>query len=273
MPHTVRHSRNPWWMTALVCCFILELSGCSLFVMAGKMLQGDPVVDDEFKHWYGKSMDKSEKKVAVVCSTPESVKSEFSSLDLDLASEVSRKLGLHKVNVVKSHKVASWMDDHGGADFDLKELGNDLGAELVIAIKLEHFDFREENSPDLFRGKARGNVTVYELTRGTAKDKSKKESKADSKKLAAKEDKEDKKKDDSSSKSSKDSKDEKEEETKPKVTGVRQVFLKTFDTSYPPHQPVSIEQMQPETFRKKFLDRVGDELSRTFYRHKAGVEI
>ena len=280
MPHTVRYSRNPWWMTALVCCCFLELSGCSLFVMAGKMLQGDPVVEAEFDRWYGKSMEKSKKKVAVVCSTPESVKSEFTSLDLDLASEVSRKLHLHEITVVKSHKVASWMDDHGGTDFNMAELGNDLGAELVVAIKLDHFDFREENSPDLFRGKARGNVTVYELMRDP-KAKSKKDAKAD----AAADSKQDKAKDKdkkdetdkadkkagSSSKSSKTDKD-KDEEPKPQVTGVRQVFMKTFDSSYPPHQPVSIEQMQPETFRKKFLDRVADELSRTFYRHKAGIE-
>ena len=269
MPNTVRHSQNPWWMTALVCCCFLELSGCSLFVMAGKMLQGDPMVESEFDRWYGKSMLKSKKKVAVVCSTPESVKSEFSSLDLDLASEVSRKLHLHEITVVKAHKVASWMDDHGGTDFDLKELGDDLGAELVVAIKLDHFDFREENSPDLFRGKARGAVTVYELQRDTAKPKSKSDAKT-----AAKTDSKKDKADDkagSSSKSKQGAKD-KDEEPKAKVVGVRQVFLKTFDTTYPPHQPVSIEQMQPETFRKKFLDRVGDELARQFYRHKAGVE-
>ena len=267
MPHTVRHSRNPWWMMALVCCCIVELSGCSLFVMAGKMLQGDPVVEDEFVRWYGKSMAKSKKKVAVVCSTPESVKSEFSSLDLDLASEVSRKLHLHEILVVKADKVASWMDDNGGLDFDMRELGNDLGAELVVAIKLDHFDFREENSPDLFRGKARGCVTVYELQRDSTKPKS------DSKIGAGSKAQPDKpQNDDQAGRSKQAAQQANPEVSKPKVTGVRQVFLKTFDSSYPPHQPVSIEQMQPDTFRKKFLDRVADELSRTFYRHKAGVE-
>ncbi|MDB5336855.1 MAG: hypothetical protein JWN70_2474 [Planctomycetaceae bacterium] len=269
MPHTVRHSQNPWWMTALVCCCFLELSGCSLFVMAGKMLQGDPMVESEFDRWYGKSMLKSKKKVAVVCSTPESVKSEFTSLDLDLASEVSRKLHLHEITVVKSHKVASWMDDHGGTDFDMKELGNDLGAELVVAIKVDHFDFREENSPDLFRGKARGVVTVYELMRDPKKPKKEAKSEAESKKDKSESaDKSDEK----TGSSSKSKKTKKDDEPKDNVIGVRQVFLKTFDTTYPPHQPVSIEQMQPETFRKKFLDRVGDELARQFYRHKAGVE-
>ena len=274
MPHTTRHSRNPWWVTALVCGCFLELSGCSLFVMAGKMLQGDPTVDAEFDRWYGgKSMAKTQKKVAVVCSTPESVKSEFSSLDISLASEVSRKLHIHDINVIKAHRVASWMDDHGGLDFDMKELGDDLGAELVVAIKLEDFDFREENSPDLFRGKARGSLMVYELQYETSKSKKskngkEKESKSDADSKKKKPSNADKAGGDKKS----NKKDDEEAESKAKVVGVRQVYLKTFDTSYPAHQPISIEQMQPETFRKKFLDRVADELSRTFYRHKVGVE-
>lgn len=261
----------------LVCCCMVSLSGCSLFVMAGKMLSGDPVIESEFNRWYGKSMEKSKKKVAVVCSTPESVKSEFSSLDLDLASEVSRKLGTQRINVIKSHKVAIWMDDHGSSDFDMRELGNDLGAELVIVIKLDHFDYREENSPDLFRGKARGSVVVYELQRANDKKGgagSKAESKADAKqdeqKSDGKESGESKK---GSGKKKSSTREKKAEENKSPVTGIRQVFAKTFDSSYPAHQPVSIDQMQPETFRKKFLDRVGEELARTFYSHKAGIEM
>ena len=267
MPRTIRQSRNPWWVAALVCCCLLESSGCSLFVMTGKMLQGDPMTDDEFKTWYGKSMEKSGKKVAVLCSTPESVKSEFSSLDMDLSSEVSNKFHRNKINIIGAHKVASWMDDHGGGDFDVRELGNDLGAELVVSIKLDHFDFREENSPDLFRGRARGNITVHELVRESSQPKSspsKPDSKADSK--AKRVDNAD-----TADGAKKTSKPGKSDKPGSKVIGIRQVMAKTFDITYPPHQPVTIEQMQPDTFRKKFTDRVADELSRTFYRHKPGV--
>lgn len=251
MRPTVHHSRNPVWMVGLVCCLLLELSGCSLFVMAGKMIQGDPVIGDEFKAWYGQSMAKSGKKVAVLCSTPEAIKSEFSSLDLDLATEINRKLSLHDVDVIKSHKIASWIDDHGGGNLDLKELGSEIDADLVVAVKLEHFDFREENSPDLFRGRARGSIVVYELLRNDEKAGPMFEAKPGSK----------------SDKSKKDGKSARE------VRSVREVFAKTFDSTYPPHQPIPLGQMQPETFRKKFLDRVGDELSRLFYKHKAGTDI
>ncbi len=267
MPNPVRHSRNPVWMVALVCCFVVELSGCSLFVMAGKMLQGDPVVGDEFKAYYGKSMSKSGKKVAVMCSTPEAVKSEFSSLDLDLAAEISRKLALNDIDVIKNHKVANWIDDHGG-DIDLKELGAGVDADLVVQVRLEHFDFREENSPDLFRGKARGSIVVYELIRAEDKANSKFEAQPKSKSKPGSEAHE-------KSEEKPSSKSKKRDKTDPirEVVEIKQVFAKTFDSTYPPLQPVSITQMQPETFRKKFLDRVGDELSRLFYEHKPGTDI
>lgn len=265
MPKHVRHSQNPLWMTALVCCCLLELSGCSLFVMAGKMIQGDPVVEDEFKAFYGKSMADSGKKVAVMCSTPETVKSEFSSLDLDLAAEISRKLHVQGINVIKNHKVASWIDDHGG-DVDLKELGEGIDADLLIQVRLDHFDYREENSPDLFRGKTRGSVVVYELVRANEDSMNKFE-----KGPKSKSDPESTKTAKSSGGKKSTGKD-KGQKTR-EVESVRAVFSKTFDSTYPTLQPVSITQMQPDTFRKKFLDRVGDELSRLFYRHKAGTDI
>lgn len=284
MRHPVRHSRNPIWMVALVCCCLLELSGCSLFVMAGKMIQGDPVIGDEFKGHTGKSMCKSGRKVAVMCSTPEAVKSEFSSLDLDLAAEISRKLALHNIDVIKNHKVANWIDDHGGGDVNLQELGAGIDADLLVQVRLDHFDFREENSPDLFRGKARGSVVVYELVRADDKGNSKFESKPKSKSDAddSKSDKgsTDKKSvaksaDKKQERTDKDSKASKRSKSEPirEVVQIRLIFTKSFDSTYPPLQPISITQMQPETFRKKFLDRVGDELSRTFYQHKPGTDI
>jgi hypothetical protein len=235
--------------------------------MAGKMIQGDPMVGDEFKAYYGESMTKSGKQVAVLCSTPEAVKSEFSSLDIDLASEVSRNLSLHQIDIVKNHKVANWIDDHGG-DIDLKELGSEINTDLVVQVRLEHFDFREDSSPDLFRGKAQGMIVVYELVRDTSKSPLF-ESKPKGKVEIDDEDEGDSK----SSKKSKSKKDKEKKTTLPKVREVKEVFVKSFNIVYPPLQPVSITQMKPEIFRKKFLDRVADELSRLFYKHKAGVEI
>lgn len=270
MPHTRRHSRTPFWMVALVCCCLLNLTGCSLFVMAGKMIQGDPVVDAEFDKYYGKSLEKSGKKVAVLVSTPETVKSEFSSLDIDLAADISRKLALHHIDVIENHRIAKWIDDNGG-DLDLKELGSEIEADLVIRVNFNHFDYREEASSDLFRGRANGSVAVYELVRegdtgGIFEQGPKSKSAAEKKK--ANEDEE-------NSKDTKHHKSKKRGSSKPqlKVLSIRRICDRSFDSLYPTLQPVSITQMQPETFRRKFLDRIGDELARLFYRHKPGTDI
>lgn len=284
MPLPTRHSRNFLWTMAMICCLI-HLGGCAPMVMLGKMLQGDPLVDDEFKKWNGKSLAKSGKQVAILVSTPESIKSEYASLDIDLLSEISRKLATQQIAVVKPHKVATWIDDHGWEDMDLKELGTDIDADYVIQVKLDHFDYREENSPNLFRGRTNGVITAYELIRapkpkstiksGLGFGKSDSKDKDDDKSKDSEKDKGNKKSKESDSKSETSEKDhknsdDKEKEKRGPVTSLRKVYNRTFQNVYPIHQPVSIEQMQPETFKKKFLDHVSDDLSKLFYAHKAG---
>jgi len=267
MPQPVRTSRNFLWIGLMTCICLVELTGCAPMVMLGKMLQGDPLVDDEFEKWNGKSLAKSDKQVAILCSTPESIKSEYASLDIDLLSEISRKLAAHDVSVIKPHKVATWIDDHGLDDLDMKELGEDLDADYVIQVKLDHFDYREQNSPNLFRGRTGGTVTAYELIREEEPLLKPKKSKADDSKKESKKDSEK-----SSTKSKKTaSKDSKDSVKRGKIITVKRVYNRTFQNVYPTLQPVSIEQMQPEIFKKKFVDHVSNDLSRLFYPHKAGV--
>lgn len=242
--------RHPLWKTLFVCACLFELCGCSLFVMAGKMLHGDPLAPDDFKGWYGESMADTGKQVAVLCTTPDSIKSEDTALDVNLLSEVSRRMAVQEIQVIKPHRVAEWIDDHGGGNPDLKELAQGLNADFIIQIRLERFSYTEERSPNMFRGRASGTITVHEAVRAGEKDKK-------SKKTAAKK-----------SKSSKPEDDPKREP----VTGVRQVYVRNLNSVYPTHQPVSIEQMQLDMFRKKYLDRVSDEIAVLFYSHRPGTE-
>ncbi len=48
------------------------------------------------------------------------------------------------------------------------------------------------------------------------------------------------------------------------------VYTQPFDSSYPVHQPATIEQVTVPVFRKQFFDRLTDELSRLFYDHRPG---
>jgi hypothetical protein len=102
MSYANRHSRSFSWAAALVYCCLVGLGGCAPVIMLGKMLQGDPMVTEDFKGFNGgKSLAKSGKKVAILCTTPESIKTEYAALDIDLLSEVSRKLAKNEITVVK----------------------------------------------------------------------------------------------------------------------------------------------------------------------------
>jgi len=52
----------------------------------------------------------------------------------------------------------------------------------------------------------------------------------------------------------------------------KQIYNKPFDSKYPVHQPVSIEQTSLPVFRKQYLDRVSEEIARMFYKHRPGEE-
>ena len=140
------------------CC----LSGCSLFVMTGKMLFGDPLVPSAFRAKTGVDLVKDDKKLLLVCSTPESSKSEMPSIDFDLTDGIVRRMKQNGLDVVKPDRVAKWLGDNGGFD-DPAELAEDFNADYVAHINLEQFDFREENSPTMFRGRASGSVSVYKI--------------------------------------------------------------------------------------------------------------
>ncbi|MFO1023284.1 MAG: hypothetical protein U0903_21730 [Planctomycetales bacterium] len=80
-------SRRSLLLMGAGAALLLPLSGCSLGVMAGKMLFGDPLIGDDFKGTTGKTLTEKGKKVAVICNAPESVRDEFSALSVDLQRE------------------------------------------------------------------------------------------------------------------------------------------------------------------------------------------
>jgi hypothetical protein len=196
--------------------------------MFGKMLIGDPMIGDDFKSFTGKSLTDGDKKIAILCTAPESVRDDFAGLQIELLNEVSRKMSIHEIKVVKPHLVARWIDDNGGVIDDLGALAHEVDADYVVNIVVDHFSYREENSPNLFRGRCNGHVTVYEFSR--------------------------------------------DETTKEPSGSGKNVYEKGFKSIHPTHQPVPIDQTSELIFRKKFMDRVGDEIARLFFKHRAGSD-
>lgn len=151
------------WLTGLLILLGLGLSGCSIGVMAGRLLTGDPKLPAAFRNMTKVDLTKGDHKVLVICSAPEFIQTNYSSLELDLIDGVTRRMKSQGVAVIEPDKVARWIDDRGGRWDSLTELADDFDADYIVRIDLETFTYREPNSPKLLRGSSSGLVTAYEV--------------------------------------------------------------------------------------------------------------
>lgn len=144
-----------------------SLSGCiNSAVMIGKVLGGDPQVKSEFEQRTGISMVKEKSKVAVVCTAPSIVTSDFDTLESDLQEEVTRRMRIRKMNVASDDDVISAMNSTAGR-FDQDALAAALDdVDYIIHIEVESFTHTEDGTPNLYRGRSSGIIYAYEVDRG-----------------------------------------------------------------------------------------------------------
>lgn len=145
----------------------VSLSGCiNSAVMIGKVLVGDPQVKSEFEQRTGISMVKEKSKVAVICTAPSVVTSEFDTLQSDLQEEVTRRMRIRKMNVASDDDVITAMNSTGGR-FDQDALAADLeDVDYIIHVEVESFSHTDDGTSKLYRGRASGIVYAYEVDRG-----------------------------------------------------------------------------------------------------------
>lgn len=141
-----------------------SLPGCSLGVMFGKMVMGEPQNPAEFRKMAQTDLTKGKHTVLVVCTAPDSIDSENSTLAYDLIDGVTRRMKLHGIKVINPDLVASWIDEHGGVGLDPTELAHEFDTDYIVFIDVQSFSFREPNSPKLLRGQAAGFVRAFEVT-------------------------------------------------------------------------------------------------------------
>lgn len=147
----------------IVSCLASCLTGCSLFVMAGTMLQGRPTIPAAFDEFANKSLADKGKKALVLCKAPLGDDGQSAALDIELQAEVSRRLKQHEISMVDSHKVANWIDDNGGQWDNPTELFDEFKkADYLIVVTVNDFSYLEKNSPELFRGRSHIDIAVYE---------------------------------------------------------------------------------------------------------------
>ena len=140
------------------------LPGCSLGVMFGKMVMGEPLIPAEFRSMTKEDLTKGKQTVLVVCSAPESVDAENSTLAYDLIEGVTRRMKRHGIKVINPDDVSSWIDEHGGIGSDPTELANEFDTDYIVFIEVQTFGFRQPNTPKMLRGQATGFVRAFEVT-------------------------------------------------------------------------------------------------------------
>jgi len=142
----------------------VTIGGCSLFVMAGKMLIGDPKMAAAFKTQTGVDLTEGEKSLLVVCRSPHLILNEAPTFEYDLTDGLLRRLKQQGVDVVSPDKVSRWLDDNGGEFEDAKELARDFDADFIAVVDVQSVRFFEEHSRDMLKGHAQGTIRVYETT-------------------------------------------------------------------------------------------------------------
>ncbi len=147
-----------WTGVSLACC---GLCGCNYLILAGYLIGGPPSIAPDFETVTNKSMTDPGVVVAVVCYAPPEIKWDFDSIDEEIAKYVSYRLHQHKIRVINPDRVAAWLDENPEWDAP-KEIGEAFHATYVIYIDLQSFNLYEENSAQLYRGRAEAIVSVYQ---------------------------------------------------------------------------------------------------------------
>jgi hypothetical protein len=142
-------------------------SGCiNAGVMFGKVFFGDPQVKSEFEQRTGVSLLKNKLKVAVVCTAPASVLSEFDTLQYDVQEEVTRRMRIRELEVATDDDVISALNNAGG-QFDKDALAVALDdVDYIIHVDIESFTHTEDGNAKLYRGRSNGIIYAYEVDRG-----------------------------------------------------------------------------------------------------------
>ncbi len=147
---------------------MVSISGCKQFIMLSYIIGGPPSIEPEFDRQTGHQLTEYGVKVAVVCYAPDELKWDYDSLDEHVAGMVAMQLQRHKIDVIDPTRVKAWLDKN--PDWDSAEEigaslvdGDDLHPTHIIQIDLSDYDLYEENSNNLYRGRADITIKVVKM--------------------------------------------------------------------------------------------------------------
>jgi len=155
---------------AVVSTSVISASGCNYFILLGYLIGGPPSIQPDFDKLTKESLTDKGVKVAVVCFAPDEVRLNFIDVDKDIAKFVAHRLFQKQIKVIQPDRVQDWLDRHD--DWDKPdEIGEATGATHVIFVDVHKYNLFEENSHDLFRGRAEVLVSVFKMQKGDQAEK------------------------------------------------------------------------------------------------------
>lgn len=149
----------------VVVSLLLVIPGCSLGVIAGKVLFGDPKIKAPFRDATGVDLMDGEKSLLIICSAPHSILSQYPSIQNDIVERMTLTLSTRGIKLISYDDVAAWFDDHGEWG-DFSELADKFKADYVMHIEIREFRTDVPDSDNLQQGKADGKVTILDFDKG-----------------------------------------------------------------------------------------------------------
>jgi len=140
----------------------VTIPGCSLGVMAGKMLFGNPKMTSEFQMATGVDLVDSERSVVVIARVPSYLSGDLATLEPDLITGVTDRLLRESIDATAADLVIDWIDERGTSD-DVARAAKKFGTDYVIHIHLATFDNFEQKSTFLHRGRSAGTISAYKV--------------------------------------------------------------------------------------------------------------
>jgi len=128
--------------------------------VVGRIFYGEPRAKGFFEQMTGEKLAGA--RVALVCTAPDAVTSEYDMVSIDIQEELTRIMSRHDINMVDPDEITDALDDNGGI-FDIRAIAENIDAEYLFHVDVEHFSHLALNSPRLYHGRAIGSVYGYEL--------------------------------------------------------------------------------------------------------------
>lgn len=130
--------------------------------MAARIVLGDPEIESAFEQTTHVRLDKQEKPVFVVCTAPSVTTNQYETLSVDIPDEVRRRMRRKNIPTGDPADALNAAADAGGR-FSARDIAKNLDDGYLMHVDFERYSLSEDGGNTLFRGRATGSVSIYEV--------------------------------------------------------------------------------------------------------------